>query len=481
MKWAYVLRVVGLLILFTGVTMLLPLAFALVNQDGSAGPLLQTLAAAGALAAPLCLLRNPRPDVIGPREGMAIVTLGWVGAGLVGALPFYFGGTFPSFGDCLFESISGFTTTGASVLTDVEALPSGLLVWRSLTHWLGGMGIIVLSLAILPFLGVGGMQIYKAEVPSPMPDKLKPRIRDTALILWKVYLLFTGIEVLLLVLGGMGFQDALCHSFGTMATGGFSTKNGSIGHYRSVYIDTVILVFMYIAGINFTLHYRAIQGKLGAFWRDQEFRFFLAVVGTLTLLCTLYVHRQGGGGPAQAFRFSAFQVVSIITTTGYATADYELWPPLAQAVLFFCMFLGACAGSTGGGMKCLRIMLVLRHCRQELYRLIHPHAVIQVKFGGTRVATEIMHSVWGFLALYVGLFVVASLLMAALGQDLLTAFSSVAATIGNIGPGFGTVGPTENYAHLPMAAKYLLSFCMLLGRLEIYTVIVLLVPEYWRN
>ena len=481
MKWAYILRAIGVLMLCTGCTMLLPLGFAFYYQDGSQSALLLSLAIVVLVGGLLALSKPARTEIIGHREGMAIVTLGWVGVGLLGALPFYFGGSFASFGDCVFESVSGFTTTGASVLTDIESVPRGLLMWRSLTHWLGGMGIIVLSLAILPFLGVGGMQLYKAEVPSPMPDKLKPRIRDTAMILWKVYVMFSGIETVLLLFGGMDLFDALCHTFGTMATGGFSTKNLSVAYYQSAYIDVVITVFMLIAGVNFTLHYLALTGRPSALWRDPEWRFFAGLVVIFTLLCSVSVYGERYPSFLQALRFSAFQVASIITTTGFATADYELWAPLPQAILLFCMFIGASAGSTGGGMKCLRIMLLLKHSHQELYRLIHPHAVTRVRFGVNLVSNEVMSGVWGFFVLYLGLFTISSLLLAAVGVDVVTAFSAVAAAIGNIGPGLGAVGPTDNYAHLPMVAKAILTFCMLLGRLEIYTVIVLLVPEYWRR
>lgn len=334
--------------------------------------------------------------------------------------------------------MSGFTTTGASVLTDIEKVPRGLLLWRGLTHWLGGMGIIVLSLAILPFLGIGSVQLYKAEVPSPVPDKLRSHVKDTALLLWKVYILFTAIETV-------------------PATGGFSTRNASVGHYQSAYLEGVIILFMLIAGINFSLHYQWLRGKPLALWRDPECRFFLFVVLLFVVLCTGSLHGAVYDTLSTAFRYAAFQVVSILTTTGFATADDETWPPLTQVILFLCMFLGGCAGSTGGGIKCLRILMLMKHGYRELLHLVHPHAVSQVKLGGRVVPAEVLYSVWGFFILYVGLFVAFSLVMAALGVDMVTAFSSVAATLGNIGPGFGVVGPAENYAGLPSSAKWLLS------------------------
>lgn len=482
MRWRYVLRTIGALIFCIGLTMIVPILFAISQHDGSANPIIKAMLLTIAIGAGLFgLFIGDQISVMSHREGMAIVALGWVGAGLVGALPFHLAGTFDSFVDAFFESVSGFSTTGASVLRNIEVVPSGILMWRSLTHWLGGMGIIVLSLAILPFLGVGGMQLYKAEVPGPVPDKLRPRIRDTAVVLWKVYLLFSVLETALLMIGGMSLFDSLCHTFGTMATGGFSTKNASIAHYNSAYIDAVITLFMFVAGVNFSLHYLALQRKPSAMLKDPEFRFFFGTVAVFTLVSTWSVFNRVYDNVADSFRFAVFQVVSIVTTTGYATADYELWPALPQSLLLFCMFLGASAGSTGGGMKCMRIMLLIKHAYRELLRLIHPRAVSQVKLGRRPVSEDVLTSVWGFFIIYLGLFILSSFLLAAMNVDMVTAFSAVAACIGNIGPGFGSVGPADNYAHLPAAGKWLLTFCMLLGRLEIYTVIVLFVPEFWRK
>jgi trk system potassium uptake protein TrkH len=412
---------------------------------------------------------------------MAIVAIGWTAVGLFGALPFYLGGEIATFVDAFFESVSGFTTTGSSILTYVEALSKGLLFWRSFIQWLGGMGIIVLSVAILPFLGVGGMQLYKAEVPSPVPDKLKPRIRDTAMVLWKVYALISIAQTIFLMIGGMDLYNALCHTFTTMPTGGFSTKNASIAHFNSVYFDIVITFFMLLAGINFSLHYQMLKGKPLAFWRDSECRFFLGTVLLLIIVVTSNIYGAVYKNIGQALRFGAFQVVSIVTTTGYATADFEQWPAMSQLILMLCMFLGASAGSTGGGMKCLRVMLYLKYCYKELFSLIHPHAVKQIKIGGKTVSDDVMRSILAFMGLYIGLFAFSSVLLAALGVDFTTSFAAVAATIGNIGPGLGLVGPTDNFAQIPYLGKWVLIWCMLLGRLEIYTVIILLVPEFWRK
>jgi trk system potassium uptake protein TrkH len=482
MHWRYMLYVVGCLVLFFGLTMLVPLAAGIIYWDSSIRPILYAMAAtlAGGFAL-IVLFRKARATRLSQREGMAIVAVGWTAIGLFGALPFYFDNSGWCFADALFESVSGFSTTGASILTNIEGLSKGLLLWRSFIQWLGGMGIIVLSIAILPFLGVGGMQLYKAEVPSPVPDKLKPRIRDTAVILWKVYAIFTVVQILLLMIGGMDFFNALCHSLTTLPTGGFSTQNGSIAQYNSLYFDVIITIFMVLAGINFSLHYQLLRGRPLAFWKDPECRFFLGAVVLFTAIVSLDCLGTVYQGVGQSVRYAAFQVASIITTTGFATDDYAQWPALSQLILLLCMFMGASAGSTGGGMKCLRIMLCFKFCYKELFSLVHPRAVTTIKLGGQIVSEDVLRSVLGFLALYMGLFAISATLLAAIGVDFITALSAVAASIGNIGPGFGGVGPVENYAQIPYLGKWLLIWCMLLGRLEIYTMLILLVPEFWRK
>jgi trk system potassium uptake protein TrkH len=482
MRWRYILNIIGILTFFFGLTMVLPLLVGLHYRDPSVIPLAKSMGitvAAGLIV--YIIFKSGKAEIISQREGMAIVAVGWTAVGLFGALPFYFGNGIHSFVDAVFESVSGFTTTGASILTNIEAVSRGLLFWRSFIQWLGGMGIIVLSVAILPFLGVGGMQLYKAEVPSPVPDKLKPRIRDTAMILWKVYALISLAQTILLMLGGMSWYDALCHTFTTMPTGGFSTKNASIAQFDSVYLDCVFIFFMLMAGINFSLHYQMLRGKPLVFWQDSECRFFLGTVLLLIIVVSINVYGAVYETIGNALRYGAFQVVSIITTTGYATADYERWPAMSQLILLLCMFFGASAGSTGGGMKCLRVMLCFKYCYRELFNLIHPHAVTQIKIGGKTVSDDVMRSVVGFLALYMGLFAISAVVLAGMGVDFTTSFAAVAASIGNIGPGFGMVGPAENYAQIPFLGKWLLIWCMLLGRLEIFTVIILVVPEFWRK
>ncbi len=480
MNWRYIIKIIGILTFFLGIAMVAALCCAIIYQDESILFFIKSIIITMSCSA-FCYIffKMPKVEHITSKEGMAIVAIGWSVIGIFGALPFYFGGE--TFTDAFFESFSGFTTTGASILTNIEAVSKGLLFWRSLIQWIGGMGIIVLSIAILPFLGVGGMQLYKAEVPSPVPDKLKPRIRDTAMILWKVYLLLSALETIALIAAGMSVYDALCHTFTTMPTGGFSIKNASIAHYNSLYIDYIIIIFMFLAGINFSLHFQLLRGKTFAFWRDSECRFYIITIFILTAIIAFVLYGSVYKGIEETIRFAFFQVVSIMTTTGFGTADYETWPIMTQLILLFAMFLGASAGSTGGGMKCLRIMLCFKYCYKEIFSLIHPRAVSQIKIGGRSVPDDIVRSVLGFLALYISLFALATILLSGFGVDFMTSIGAVASALGNIGPGFGIVGPSENYALIPEAGKWLLILCMLLGRLEIYTIIVFFVPAFWRK
>jgi len=472
----------GLLTLCLGITMTFPLLVGLYYRDSSMFPMLSSM-----FITILCgffMYRGFRGiaiEVMSTREGLAIVFFGWVAAGAFGALPFYFGIESCTFTDAFFESISGFTTTGASIFQDIEKITKGILFWRSLIQWLGGMGIIVLSLAILPFLKIGGMQLYKAEVPSPVPDKLRPRIKETAAILWKVYALLTIMQIILLLLGGMSLFESICHAFTTMPTGGFSTQNTSIAHYQSAYFDTVFIIFMILAGINFTLHYQLLRGQPLAFWRDSECRFYLGLLLVLISIVSINIYGDVYKSFGHSIRLGAFQVISIITTTGFVTADYLQWPAMSQLILLVCMFIGASAGSTGGGVKCIRVILLFKYCYRELFSLVHPKSITHIKIGGRRVPDDVIRSVIGFLALYVGLFAICSILLAGLGVDFVTSIGAVASSIGNIGPGFGLVGPVGNYAGIPAPGKWLLAWCMLLGRLEIYTVIIFLAPEFWRK
>jgi trk system potassium uptake protein TrkH len=480
MNMVLTLRILGAMLLFLAAALLVPIPFSLYFSDGAAGAFL--LSASITLIAGLALFASckSRKD-LSVREGFAIVTFGWTFYALFGALPFLFSGAIPSPLDAVFETMSGFTTTGSTILTDIEILPESVLLWRALTHWLGGMGIIVLSLAILPMLGVGGMQLFKAEVPGPTADRLKPRIQDTAKLLWGVYVLLTAAETVLLMFGGMNFYEALCHSFATLATGGFSTRNASVGAFNSPYIEWVIILFMLLAGVNFSLHYHALRGRVRGYFRNEEFRTYLVLVLAATGLIVLLNQGRVYDSFLDNLRYSAFQASSILTTTGFGTADFEIWPVLAQYLLVLLMFTGGCAGSTGGGMKVARILLLFKHAQVQLYRLIHPRAVRLVKLGDIPVDREVMQAILGFFALFMGVFVVASCLLAASGMDLVSSGAAVIATLSNIGPGLGSVGPADNFAQVPAFGKTVLIACMLMGRLELFTVLVLFFPSFWRK
>ena len=474
-----VLPIIGVLNLFLAVAMFLPALTSLLFGE-EIKPFILAILITSLCGLLLYLPFRGRIREITQKEAFLIVSLGWMNASFFGALPFFLSPHFPSAVDTLFETVSGFTTTGASILQSVEELPKGILLWRSMIQWLGGMGIILFSIAILPFLGVGGMQLYKAEVPGPFVDKLRPRIAETAKILWQTYLLISAAEVLLLTLGGMDLFDSLCHTFTTMATGGFSTKNRSIGHFGT-YHRLVITLFMFMAGSNFALHYQLLRGKLEGYWKNREFRFYTAVVTFTVITITIDLLLHQGGGWAKRLEEALFQGVSILTTTGYSTADFASWPNYSQALLLLLMFIGGCAGSTGGGIKCVRVLLLVRYIKAEMQKIVHPKAVVAVKLGGHIVSSAVLHGIVGMVLLYIGLFVVCTLIMGALGIDLITGASAVAASLGNIGPGLGRVGPALNYSFLPPLAKLILTFCMLVGRLEIYTVLILLFPGFWKK
>ena len=426
------------------------------------------------------------------KDGFAIVTLAWFSVALFSSLPFIMTGAIPNITDAFFESMSGVTTTGASILGNsatmphltngIESLGKGILFWRSFIQWIGGMGIIVFSIAILPLLGVGGVQLFRAEVPGPVPDKIKPRVQETAKSLWIIYLGLTAIQVVLLSFGGMNFFDSLCHSFTTVAIGGFSTKNASIAYFNSAYIEYVIIFFMFIAGVNFTLHWKAITSPRPLiYFRDGEFKFYGILILIVTFFLILNLSLRSGELTHDIFRDALFQVMSILTTTGFTTADYVHWGPFAQILLLLLMFVGGSAGSTAGGMKIARIMVVIKYSLSEIKRLLHPRAVIPVRIGKHLITEEVIRNTLGFFLFYVAVFVVVSVMLAALGLDIESAFGATAASIGNVGPGHGSVGPASNYAHLPDLAKWLLTFCMLLGRLEIFTVMVFLSTIFSRR
>lgn len=500
LNYRAVLGTLGVLVFFLGLALLLPAAVGLIYGESSWVHFLVTAIGSATVGLLAWRFLSAEDQELRIREGFAIVALAWVVLSIVGAIPFLTTGVFETYTDAFFETISGFTTTGATVLggggnPDIEDLDKGLLFWRSLTQWLGGMGIIVLTLAILPLLGVGGMQLYKAEVPGPATDKLTPRVQETAKRLWLIYVGFTAAEVLLL-LPAMGLFDAVNHAFATMATGGFSTKNSSVAGFGSSYVEWVITVFMLLAGVNFALHYRLLRGKTITVFRDTELRVYVGFFLVATVLITIGLWQPlrgvviflgtpdgyaGYEAIGDALRTGAFQAAAIITTTGFATADYELWSPLALAIIFLCFYVGGMGGSTGGGVKVIRHVLMFKNSFKEVRQLIHPQAVIPIRLNDRVVPQEVMRNVLSFIVLYLGLIGIGTLAMSVFGLDLTTAFGAALSSVGNIGPAFGSLGPTDNYAQIPMMGKWVLSLLMLAGRLEIFTVIILFVPAFWRR
>lgn len=415
------------------------------------------------------------------REGYAVVAFAWVIIGLAGARPFLLTGVVESPVAAVFESISGFTTTGATVFGDIEALPHGILLWRSFTQWLGGMGIIVLGIAILPYLGVGGMQLFRAEVPGPTPERLQPRIAQTAKLLWYVYAGMTAAQVTLYLIGGLSLFDAVTHAFSTMSTGGFSPKSASIAAFDSAFVQYVTIGFMFLAGVNFALHYRAVSSRGRIYMRDAEFRFYATVLlGAAVLVAGVVLAAGAGeGGGERVVRDALFQVVSIGTTTGFVTRDYELWPLGAQLVLLGLMFVGGMSGSTGGGVKTVRIHVLMRHVVAELKKSVHPRAVVATRVGPKVVGESVLLNVLAFLLLFVILYGAGVLVLALLGNDLPTAVGASAAAIGNIGPGLGEVGAVDNYGWMGGGSHLVLMFLMVVGRLEIFTILLLFHPDLW--
>lgn len=415
------------------------------------------------------------------KDGYLIVTLGWVSMSFLGSLPYILSGAIPDLASAFFETMSGFSTTGATVLTDIEAVPKGVLYWRSLTQWIGGMGIIVLAVAILPLLGIGGMQLFVAEAPGISTDKLQPRIKETAKRLWIIYLGLTVLDFLLLWAGGMSFYDAINHSFTSMASGGFSTKNASIAYYTSPFIHYVLIAFMFIAGTNFTMLYFGLHGNFKKILQNEEFRFYFILCLAAGLLIGSFIFMMGHGTFEKSVRDSLFQVISIVTTTGYVIYDYTSWTPLITVLFFLFMFVGASAGSTAGGVKLVRHILLIKTATLEFKRLIHPNAVLPVRYNGKTVSGDITFNVLAFIMIYILIFCIGFLIVSAFGVDFVTAIGAVAATLGNVGPAIGGVGPMDNFGHLPGAVKWVLSFLMLVGRLELFTVMILFTPYFWKK
>jgi trk system potassium uptake protein TrkH len=474
-----VIWTLGILIALFGSSMLLPAAVSLYFKAGHTHQFILSGCIVSLLGLLMMRTTGVAPAQLSHRDGFLIVAMAWSALSILGAIPFWVTGTCDKLIDGLFESTSGLTTTGATILSNLDHLPPSILFWRSMQEWLGGMGIILLAVAVMPLLGIGGMQLFRAETPGPIKDKLTSRVTETAKVLWYIYLALTIIAAVSFWLAGMGWFDAINHAMCTVAIGGFSTHDASIGYFDSRLIRGLVVFFMFLAGINFTLHFAALRRGLSpsVYLRDEEFRSYVKWMGSLLVLISAVVLASGTGTLEEAI----FNTVSIVTTTGYSVSDYALWPTGTSLLLFIAMFVGACAGSTGGGMKVVRAMLLFRQGMREIRRLIHPHAIIQVKMGDKSLQDNVVQALWGFFVLYIVCYVIIATLVAFSGVDMLTALSAAAACITNTGPGFGDVGPASTYASLPDAGKSALLFGMILGRLEIFTFFVLLVPEFWRR
>ena len=489
MKLRTLLNILGALLSILGTTMVVPIFISLgYGESDLNGYLVSALMCIG-VGFPVWLFTRYSRTLTN-RDGFAIVTFSWIITAIAGALPFYFSGAIPDITDAFFESMSGVTTTGATILGNpttlphlengIESLPHGILFWRSFLQWIGGMGIVVFYIAILPLLGVGGVQLFKAEALGPVADKITPRVRETAKILWMVYLGFTAVQILLLRISGMPWFDSICHSFTTMPTGGYSTKNASIGYYDSMAIQYIIIFFMFLAGINFTLHFHAIMGNVKSYFRDKEFLTYFGIIIVVGFLIFSSISAGGNEWTEKHFRDSLFQTVAILTGTGYCTADYELWTYFAQFMLLFMMFVGGMGGSTTGGMKIVRIMLLFKYAAKETRRMLHLKAIIPIRIGSRYIPEDVIRNTLGFFLFYISFFIFTTMVLTAMNIDLESAIGASASAIGNIGPSLGAFGPTDNYALLPTFGKWLLSFCMLLGRLEIFTVMVLFSRTFWK-
>lgn len=482
-----ILNVIGTLLLINGILMLLSLPFAFIYDKD----LQQNVHWDFIISSAITILfgfflkyqtRNEKNAEIKKRDGYLIVVGGWLCMSLFGTLPFLLSGSIPSFTNAFFETMSGFTTTGASILDNIEELPRSILFWRSMTQWIGGMGIIVLTIAILPLLGIGGMELFVAEAPGPTKDKIHPRIKETAKRLWIIYFGMTLAETFILMGCGLNFFDAVNHSMTTTSTGGFSTKQESIAAFNNVNAEMVIMSFMLLAGTNFTLIYFGLKFKLKKFIFNDEFKWYAMAILGFTLLITFvrFFHVENGSF-MNSLREVSFQVTSIITTTGYSSADYTLWGPFIIFLFFLFLFSGASAGSTSGGIKIVRIVLLMKNGFLEFKRRLHPKAIIPVQLNKESVSSNIIYNLLAFIFLYLFIFACGSIIMTALDCDFLTSISSVASALSNVGPGIAEVGPSHTYSHLPDLGKWVLSMLMLMGRLELFTVAVLFTPYFWRR
>jgi trk system potassium uptake protein TrkH len=480
-NYRVILNVLGLLLGFNALFMALCIPASFYYNYNDVVPMFFSTTATGGLGMMIWVLtRSKGKPNIRKREGFLIVTLGWVVMALSGTFPYIMSGSVVSFTDAFFETMSGYTTTGASVINDLDLIPRDILLWRSMTQWIGGMGIIVLAVAILPMLGIGGMQLFVAESPGLKPDKLAPKIRDTAKRLWLVYVGLTALELVLLKVAGMSWYDSVNHALTTMATGGFSTYNSSATEFSPL-IQYIIIAFMFLAGTSFTLTYFGLTGQVKKMLQNEEFRFYSGIITLVSAVSAIIVFSTMDGSMEKAFRDSLFMVVSLITSTGFVSADYTSWTPFLTIVFFMLLFIGGSAGSTAGGVKVVRHIILFKNSFLELKRQLHPSAIIPVRLNKRAIDQSITYNVVAFIMMYILIFAIGAIIMTTLGVDFDTALGSVATSLGNVGPGIGDVGPVDNFAWLSSGAKWFLAILMLIGRLELFTVLILFTPYFWRK
>ncbi len=480
-NWQVIAKILGILLMFNAGFILTALPFSIYDDMRDFMPLLWS-AFISFIPGLLLFLgtRNNKSNDLSKKDGYLIVTFGWFSLTVFGTVPYLLSGAIPNPADAFFEAMSGYTATGATILEDIEAKSMGILFWRNLTQWIGGLGMIVLAVAILPLLGIGGMQLFVAEAPGISPEKLQPRIKETAKRLWFIYLGLTGLQTIITWICGMSFFDAITHAFTTMASGGFSPKQESIGFYSPL-LQYIVIVFMFLAGTNFTMIYLGMHGQFRKAWKNEEFRYYLGLIILVSTTIGLAIYSYGHGTLEKSMRDAFFQVISIVTTTGYATYDYTSWSPFITVIFFLLMFHGASAGSTAGGIKLVRHVLFLKNGWIELKRQIHPSAILPVRYNTKAVSQQIIHNILAFVMIYISIFALGSVLVAAMGVDFETALGATAACLGNVGPGIGKVGPADTFFLLPDLSKWFLSFLMLIGRLELFTVLVLFTPYFWRK
>ncbi len=488
-------RFLGITAIMNGIFMLFAVPFSIYHEEVAKWGILNAGIITISIGLLLYFFNKPKSTNIQKKEGYLIVTLGWLTLSFTGMLPYLLSGAIPNLTNAFFETISGYSTTGSSILTDIESMPKGILFWRSATHWIGGMGIIVLTIAILPMLGIGGMQLFMAEAPGPSADKLHPRITDTAKRLYLIYVILTFAQFLLLKVAGMSWFDAINHAMATVSTGGFSTKNASVAYWNGIpAVQYIIIFFMFIAGTNFVLTYFALKGKVQKMFQSEEFKYYLFGILGVSLLIAIIIyffqdpnlqttiaHPKVYGNAESAIRHALFQVISVVTTTGFVTADFTMWSFFATGIFFALFFTGGSAGSTSGGIKIVRHIVMLKNSFLEFKKALHPNAIIPVRYDGKTVSQNIVFNILSFFILYMLIFIVSTVILTILGLDIMSAFGAAASSLGNIGPAIGSVSPVDNFAHLSIGAKWFCSFLMLIGRLELFTVLILFTPFFWRN